>query len=179
VRLVIIRYSTFEILSSFCACDPAFKPRSLHASIYRRALKPLSFPICKKPQVSPTHLRDSPEFESIASPMQNIVTALGKTLHGFSATGFRRRDKQIFISHRARLYASFISGSSRLSKRGRVCSSFMANDYRTIKHTAPRRYLFPVLSPGAALGIIPGRNRYVPNDGCASARPNLSTKIQN
>jgi Domain of Unknown Function (DUF1259) len=41
----------------------------------------------------------------------------------------------IFI---VRLYASFISGNNRVSKRVRVCSSFMAAGYPTIKDTGFR-----------------------------------------
>ena len=60
--------------------------------------KPLSllhFQIRKSPQVPRIHVRDGPEFESIAIPMQNIIAVLGETLHGFSGTGFRGRDEQI------------------------------------------------------------------------------------
>ncbi len=53
------------------------------------------FQIRESHQFPGIHVRHGPEFESIAIPMQNIITVLGKTLHGFSATGFRGRDEQI------------------------------------------------------------------------------------
>src|SRR3984957_5331179 len=76
-----------------------------------------------------------------------------------------------FISQRVKLYASFISGSSRVSKRMRVCSSFMGDGYSTIEDTGFRWSLFPKLVFRAA-GIISYLNRYCPDEGCATARPN-------
>jgi Transmembrane secretion effector len=55
----------------------------------------LHFQICKSPQVSLIHVGDSPEFEPITSPMQNIIAVLRETLRGCIAARFQRPDKQV------------------------------------------------------------------------------------
>jgi hypothetical protein len=66
-----------------------------HDSSATLRLSLLHFEIRKSSQVPRIHVRDGPEFESIAIPMQNIIAVLFETLHGFSATGFRWRYEQI------------------------------------------------------------------------------------
>jgi len=64
----------------------------------RRNSKPLSllhFQIRKSSQVPRIHVRDRPEFESIAVPMQNIIAVLGETLYGFGVAGLRGQYEQI------------------------------------------------------------------------------------
>src|SRR5271165_5517979 len=55
----------------------------------------LHFQTCKSPQIYRIHVRDSPEFESIMFPMQNVIAIFDKTLPGCTAAGFRRPDEQV------------------------------------------------------------------------------------
>src|SRR6266404_8357124 len=68
---------------------------SVHDSSATLRLSLLHFEIRKSSQVPRIHVRDGPEFESIAIPMQNIIAVLFETLHDFSATGFRGKYEQI------------------------------------------------------------------------------------
>src|SRR5262249_1973782 len=66
-----------------------------------------------------------------------------------------------------------------VSKRARAYSSFMAEDYSTIKVYRHLTTFIPGRSWAAAKsGIIPRRNRYGPDEGCAPARRILSTEYK-
>src|SRR5271170_1249842 len=59
------------------------------------ALGLLHFRTCKSPQICRIHVRDSPEFESIMLPMQDVIAIFDKTLSGCTAARFRRPNEQV------------------------------------------------------------------------------------
>ena len=92
--------SSWQLFSSAsvtvrCLNSRGRRRASVHDSSATLRLSLLHFEIRKSSQVSRIHVRDGPEFESIAVPMQNIIAVLCETLRGFSATGFRGKYEQI------------------------------------------------------------------------------------
>src|SRR5271157_4950663 len=55
----------------------------------------LHFQTRKSPQIYRIHVRDSPEFESIMLPVQDVIAIFDKTLPGCTAARFRRPDEQV------------------------------------------------------------------------------------
>src|SRR5208282_5878858 len=64
-------------------------------TLWSPVLSLLHFQIRKSHQVSRTHVGNSPEFESITIPVQDIITILSETFRGCGRAGFRRPDKQV------------------------------------------------------------------------------------
>src|SRR5271165_5777777 len=82
------RYSRRELRVACFETKRERQPRVADSPATLR-LSLLHFQIRKSPQVSRTHVRNGPEFKSIAIPMQNIIAILGETLHGCTAARFR------------------------------------------------------------------------------------------
>src|ERR1700730_928171 len=60
-----------------------------------KILSLLYLQIRKSPQIAVNHVGDSPEFESITNPMQNMIAVFGETLRGCIAVRFRRPNEQV------------------------------------------------------------------------------------
>ena len=66
-----------------------------HARLLVGGVKTAAFQIDKSSQVLRIHVGDSPERESLAVPMQDIIAVFSKVFHGGVPPRCRRPDKQV------------------------------------------------------------------------------------